>query len=313
MAAAGRARPADPPQTRPRTKPPTTIADLPDTLLHKILAVHPEVCFPCSVLGRHLRRVSLEVAGTLAGERWALRLAAKGGHVAALLALLDGGADMAADLGDTSATPPLPAGTALHWAARRGRAAAVQLLLGAGSAVDTITKSGWTALHWAAEEGHAEVVQLLLGAGSAVNAVDADGWTALHCAVAQGHAEAAQLLLGARSVANAAAKDGRTAMHWAAMRGNAVMVQALLRAGTGNGTHLFSFEKDGHGWNALDHAVEHAHVEVAGRLLAAGCPVYAAGADGRTALHRAAHQGRAELVQLLLAARSKVHAIDIAG
>jgi cytohesin len=159
--------------------------------------VHPEACFDCTGVSRRFRRVCLEAVGALAGQRWAVRLAAQRGHVAALRALLDGGADVAADLGDAWAVPPLSPGTALHWAARNGRAEAVQLLLGAGGAVDTVDACGPTALHWAAQQGHAEVARLLLGAGSAVDAANANGWTALHSAADLGHAEVVQLLLGA--------------------------------------------------------------------------------------------------------------------
>ena len=119
-----------------------TFLDLPDPLILQILAVHPEACFDCTSVNRRVRRVSLEAAGALAAQGWAVRLAAERGHVAALQALLDGGADVTAELGDASAAPPLPSGTALHCAARNGRAGAVQLLLDAGSAVDAVTDDG---------------------------------------------------------------------------------------------------------------------------------------------------------------------------
>ena len=56
--------------------------------------------------------------------------------------------------------------TALHLAAQGGHAEVVQLLLGAGSAVDAQTSAGATVLHIAAQEGYIEVVQLLLDAGA---------------------------------------------------------------------------------------------------------------------------------------------------
>jgi hypothetical protein len=53
--------------------------------------VHPEACFECTGVNRRLRVVSLEAAGALAAQRWAMRLAAERGHVAALRALCSRG------------------------------------------------------------------------------------------------------------------------------------------------------------------------------------------------------------------------------
>jgi hypothetical protein len=116
----------------------------------------------------------LEAVGALAGQRWALRLAAELGHVAALRALLDGGADLKAELKDESEAPPRPGGTALHCAALHGHAEAVRLLLGAGSVVEAADTARQTALQLAAYEGHVEVAQLLLDAGSAIDQISSD-------------------------------------------------------------------------------------------------------------------------------------------
>jgi hypothetical protein len=202
-----------------------TFLDLPDPLILQILAVHPEACFDCTGVNRRVRRVSLEAAGALAAQDWAVRLAAERGHVAALRALLDGGADVAAELDNASTARPLPPGTALHWAARNGQAGAVQLLLGAGSAVDANNILGETALHLAAAQGYAEVVQLLLGAGSAVDA--RNSWrdsTALHYAAHYGHAEVVRLILGAGA-------DPHSSLALALDRGHHEIAQLLRDAG----------------------------------------------------------------------------------
>jgi cytohesin len=209
-----------------------SIDDLPDAMIHRILDVYREACFDCTGVSRRFRRVCLEAVGALAGQRWALRLAAERGHVAALRALLDGGADLKAELTDDSAAPPRPGGTALHCADRSGRAEAVRLLLAAGSAVDAKTATRDTALHCAAENGHDGVAQLLLDAGAAVDAANTHGATALHCAAYHGHAEVAQLLLGAGSAVDAATADGWTPLFCAAVYGHAEAVQLLLDAGS---------------------------------------------------------------------------------
>jgi hypothetical protein len=143
----------------PRRRPPPAVEpgdaaealsfdDLPDTVLHCILDVHREACFDCTGVSHRFRRVCLEAVGALEAEPWAVRLATERGHVAALRALLDGGADIKVDMKDESAVPPRPAGTTpLHCAALNGPAEAVRLLLAAGSAVDARTAHRDTPLH----------------------------------------------------------------------------------------------------------------------------------------------------------------------
>jgi ankyrin repeat protein len=70
--------------------------------------------------------------------------------------------------------------TALHWAADKGHTSAVQVLLGAGAAVDASTGRGSTALMWAADKGHVSTVKALLVGGASIEAANAGGWTALH-------------------------------------------------------------------------------------------------------------------------------------
>ncbi|KAG8233136.1 hypothetical protein J437_LFUL010366 [Ladona fulva] len=65
--------------------------------------------------------------------------------------------------------------TPLHWAADRGNAEAVQLLVDAGADVNFKDSEGQTALHYAVSCGHAEVVKILLKAGCSPDAVDNDG------------------------------------------------------------------------------------------------------------------------------------------
>ncbi|KAL5337520.1 ankyrin repeat-containing domain protein [Aspergillus crustosus] len=56
--------------------------------------------------------------------------------------------------------------TALHWAARVGNTALVQVLCGAGFKVDTLDQRGRTALHLAVRENHQSTVTALLQAGA---------------------------------------------------------------------------------------------------------------------------------------------------
>eukprot|EP00439_Symbiodinium_sp_Y106_P023645 s2090_g2.t3 len=84
--------------------------------------------------------------------------------------------------------------TALHWAARSGKEAIVELLLSAGADAEGRDKKGRTSLHWAATMGQAAVAEKLLEATDP-EAEAADAWLPLHFAAQGGHVEVIQALL----------------------------------------------------------------------------------------------------------------------
>ncbi len=90
--------------------------------------------------------------------------------------------------------------TALHWAAEKGHAGAVRLLIEKGADVNASNSSGYTALDWAALNGHAKIVRLLLEKG-------ADAGRALQLAEKRGHTAVVNILEKAEDDA-AARKSG---------------------------------------------------------------------------------------------------------
>ena len=127
-------------------------------------------------------------AEAVAGEEpksW-LRLAAEGGFVETVRALVAAGAevDHADNLGET----------ALDGAACHGKVDAMRALLAAGAEVDHVDNLGWTALNAAAFNGEVEAIRALLQAGADINRADNNGRTPLAAARAYNH-EAAVLAL----------------------------------------------------------------------------------------------------------------------
>ncbi|KAG8457370.1 hypothetical protein KFE25_005051 [Diacronema lutheri] len=123
--------------------------------------------------------------------------------------------------------------TPLHYAARAGQLACVELLLARGANANALTASGGaTPLHRAAHQGHAAVVDALLGARADPSIVDSDGSTALHKAAEEGRAEAFDALLRAMpTLAGARDKRGRTPAEAAHAKGHSAIGATLADRG----------------------------------------------------------------------------------
>lgn len=76
--------------------------------------------------------------------------------------------------------------TPLHFAARRGNAQGLALLLAHGADVHAVDEFGLTALHHAAEHGHQDVVLLLLAFGARPDQKSYDGQSAIDLAKNEG-------------------------------------------------------------------------------------------------------------------------------
>ncbi len=184
----------------------------------------------------------------------ALTYARRNGHAAAVLLLLNNGADLKYmdRFGDT-----------LRWASERGHVAVVSLLLDKGANIDLKNERNETALVCASEKGHAAVVrllldkgadiesknnvgtalvvasiwgqvavvQLLLNKGAYIESKTIQGKTALECASGSGYVEVVQLLLDKGADIESKNKDGDTALAWASMKGSVAVVQLLLDKG----------------------------------------------------------------------------------
>jgi ankyrin repeat protein len=124
--------------------------------------------------------------------RTPLSWAAENGHSMVVELLLQNKGVIAGS-GDSKGRTPL------SWAAEGGQDKAVKLIVENGADVSAATIDGWTALHYAAKNGHVAVVQMLFEKTD-VDAMTRDGTTALQAALLSGKLEVVKLLLFADNV-----------------------------------------------------------------------------------------------------------------
>uniref|UniRef100_A0AC35TYZ2 Protein kinase domain-containing protein n=1 Tax=Rhabditophanes sp. KR3021 TaxID=114890 RepID=A0AC35TYZ2_9BILA len=86
-------------------------------------------------------------------------------------------------------------------------------------------------LHWAAKEGHCAIVELLLARGARVNATNMGDDTSLHLAASHGHSLIVIKLLSKRADVNAPNEHGMTPLHYACFWGYEQVCFDLIRAG----------------------------------------------------------------------------------
>ena len=151
--------------------------------------------------------------------------AAMRGDLATLKTLVAAGKDVNAAQGDGM--------TALHWAADRGDAPMVDVLLKAKASVTATTRAaGYTALHIAAKGGHSVIMVALLKAGADPNLVTGSGATALHLAAGSGATEGVAALLDKGADPNVRERlYGQTPLIFAAEFNRAQTITLLIKRG----------------------------------------------------------------------------------
>jgi ankyrin repeat protein len=209
-----------------------------------------------------------------------LHVAAKKGHHAAVVALLQGGAKV--DFGKV---------TALRIACWEGHKKVVEVLLQAGANVNQKTV-GSTALHAASEQNHPTVIAVLVAKGADLEAKDADGLTPLDVAANYKAVVAMTELL----------KSG--AKHsWisASFCGD---VNALKKAIEVHGS-LKQLQSPA-GWTPLHYAANNCKTGMVRYLISSGCNVDGQNSTKDTPLHVACETGCVEVVKELLQAGAKL-------
>jgi len=270
----------------------------------------------------------------------ALYAAARSGHSARALELLDAGADphalppasardqrslmaLAAVLPDLTLLRALiargvdlnhaHAGMSALIAATRdswhGRAEAVTVLLTNGADPHLSDAEGNTPLHHAARSTDPSVAALLCDAGALIEARNHEGVTPLGMACASGNWRLAKFLIthGAHTDTDTGEASPALLSAAATDADDPAGVELLLKH------KARANSRDAHGRSALHEAALHGHVGIIQTLLAAGAEVDASDHNGRTPLLDAVRGGHLAALNALISASPDLHTTDARG
>lgn len=278
------------------------------------------------VLDRLLARGA--AANPIMSEDYALHFATRKGSRKIVTILLDAGAEI-----NTTNAKGI---TALHIAASLGNEDLVDRLLARSAFVNSKSVSGWTALHDASFAGHVVVVKQLLYAGADLTSTTDTGFTPLHCAAEKGFLDIVNLFLDRNAGRELSDPDG-CLLDMAVKGRNEEVVRRFVDAGVNvnaqspkKWTALLRAcrEKDlaivelllehgakpdladYHGLTPLIHASNVGDLSIVRKLVCeCSVNVNSQSIDGLTALHMAAQDGHASVVDFLLSRGADANAL----
>jgi cytochrome c len=174
---------------------------------------------------RGLLYLLLTLVGLLpsASQASAVHDAAKKGDVAAIIAALDGGADVN-EIDDAGKAP------ALYYTALAGHLDAAKLLIARGANVHLASKWGGEPVLRAAWQGHNDVLSFLLANGANPKS-EFETDTALHKAADRGCLDCVRTLVEAGADVNAINSKREPPIHFAKKRGHSAVADYLLKNG----------------------------------------------------------------------------------
>jgi hypothetical protein len=149
--------------------------------------------------GGYLEMLQWALANGCPWDERACTMAARGGHLEVVLALIEVGADVNADLPPNFSSEVYRA-TPLYYAVEGDHEAIMRALIGAGADVNTTNQESETPLFCAAKDGHETMVRALIEASADVNKAMDIGATPLYIADREGHETIVQILTEAGAV-----------------------------------------------------------------------------------------------------------------
>ncbi|XP_046961355.1 E3 ubiquitin-protein ligase MIB1 [Vanessa cardui] len=236
------------------------------------------------------------------GGHTALQAAAQNGHVEAVRALVEAGAEADAEDRDGD--------RAAHHAAFGDESAALRVLASAGADLNARNRRRQTPLHIAVNKGHLAVVRTLLQLGVHPSLQDSEGDTPLHDAISKKRDDILTLLLDHGADMTLTNNNGFNALHHAALRGNPSAMKIML--GKLPRPWIVDDAKDD-GYTALHLAAFNNHAEVAELLVRGGARPDLQNANLQTALHLAVERQHTQIVRLLIAHGANLNICDKDG
>lgn len=201
---------------------------------------------------------------------------------------------------------------AIHLAAERGLAKAVQELINAGADTSIRDKDAWQPLHYACDDGHLDVAKLLIGNGADLNAQDQWNETPLHKACRNEQADLVELLLKKGAKTNIFDDVGMPPLYYTARFGRIAALKVLLGKSKpeegkpdgdkpdGDKPNIDYVVRDDNGWTALHVAAYYGHVEVVAILHEAQADLDLRDDKGSTPLLLATRREHLEVMRELL-------------
>jgi serine/threonine protein kinase len=244
----------------------------------------------------------------------------KHGDSALYHAVEDGKQDAALLLLDAKANPNLKnvdGATPLFASVEYGRSPILKTLLERGGDFEIADASGTTPLMRAAEgtpymPNNAPLVQMLLDKGAKLETQDAQGRTALNRGASEGKTDVVRMLLDKKANINTRATNGATPLLNAVSYGKQPTIQLLLERGADVD------QADAQANTPLMVAADGGpflpnNVPVLTMLLGAKAKIDLQDALGRSALYRAAAEGKTDAVRFLLDHGADVNLAETAG
>lgn len=189
-----------------------------------------------------------------------------------------------------------------------GDAAKVEGLLKQVKDVNETDESGFTALHFAAMKGHANVIPMLLKAGAKHSTPCFDSeQMPLHMALSNKKFDCAKLLIEAGAELNTLNNTGMygAPIHYAIFGENLELVRLLIKMKCD--INLPDYNK---GYTPVMLATSSRAVEMLAEMIKAGADVNLADWEGTTPMHWAAYNGYGECVKMLADAKADVSLKD---